>query len=511
MPNDVPVEDFEHADSERRLAAVEALCDLDAAELEPHILTLVHLLCDEDEEVRATATAVLDMCSKSDVAKHSAFLLEQLDDESADVRLSVTMVLSMLDAESLRGGATKIIQRAGSDPEEKVRTGLGKIVVLKFSSDELSALISAAHAPQKVTAPAPRTTPSVLRPEGAQIRDQLIEQLNSVPVFCVQSVDDHSICAETIEGEACGTFFADVRDARNELAEIAQHNPSMSLAIQTMPLGAALAHSEKWTEKSQKASLRMRIQASQAELDSLPGFPELPDELDGAFSPLSSPLPVWECEAMHTATERPLFLHLDDLKDAWREKNGTDLDESDIGLASAGVDVIDLRELIEKMCSGQEENWECMRLMAPQLAGRSAKAMRQDMIDCGDLPPPLATSSLATSSLAQPGEAAASATSSKPDGEEVARKAKADGPRKRASKATKPSAPAAPVAGTSSARNMNLLLLAMCVAALACGIAFVINSAGTSGTAAPVDHHDVEPLVDVEGGASAAAGAAGAD
>ena len=55
----------------------------------------------------------------------------------------------------------------------------------------------------------------------------------------------------------------------------------------------------------------------------------------GAFSPLSSPLPVWECEAMHTAAERPLYLHLDDLKDAWRETNGTELDESDLCVSAA--------------------------------------------------------------------------------------------------------------------------------------------------------------------------------
>ena len=61
-------------------------------------------------------------------------------------------------------------------------------------------------------------------------------------------------------------------------SEIKQHNPSLTPVIQTMTLGYALARSEQWTDAAQKG-LRMRIQASKAELDTLDADALMPDEL----------------------------------------------------------------------------------------------------------------------------------------------------------------------------------------------------------------------------------------
>ena len=356
-------------------------------------------------------------------------------------------------------------------------------------------------------------------------RGEVIKILNSVPVFSIQNADDKSMCATMVKGNPTATYFADVRDAEKFMSVVKEHNPSMNLAMQMMPLGSALAHSEKWTKESQNVS--MRIQASTAELNSLPGFPELPDELKGAFNPLTSRFPIWVCQDMYTATEMPLFLHQDDLKEAWRKKTGTELDEA------KELDVTDLRVLVAKMCSQANESWECVKLVIPKRTVEHANALKQAMLDNGDLPPPLAqgedqgedgeqaTSAAGASQSAGGGggggggkgkaRAADEPLPEAPQEPEELQKPKADGPRKRANatKASKPAAAtaAAPVADTSFARNTYLLglLVVVSIAALACGIAFALNSAGGAAVAL-----DKEPIVDVMGAGATSGSAAGA-
>ena len=162
--------------------------------------------------------------------------------------------------------------------------------------------------------------------------------------------------------------------------------------------------------------------------------------------------------------------------------------------------MVDLRELLAKTCSGEDDGWERLRLVAPQRTARHAKALRQDMLDSGDLPPPL-----------DQGEGRGE------EEEAEAHKPKADGSRKRANatkaRKRKPSASkaSAPAAGAAAPEDLPLLdpargmyslglTLVMCAAAIACahGVTLAINRAGSDtgfgsagGSAAPAD---VEPF-----------------
>ena len=212
-------------------------------------------------------------------------------------------------------------------------------------------------------------------------RGEIVAKLNLVPVFSVSDLDTQSICATLVGNQPCGTWFADVRDAEALLAKLRQHNPAMNLGIEATPLGHALALSEKWVPAA--AKLTTRIQASTRELASLPGFPELPDELKKAFNPLTSRFPVWVCEDLHTAMDMPFFLHADDLKDAWFKATGKSLDDA------KELDVTDLRVLVAKMCC-QVGNWGVMNLLPPQRTVEYMQARKAKMVEDGELPPPLA-------------------------------------------------------------------------------------------------------------------------
>lgn len=212
-------------------------------------------------------------------------------------------------------------------------------------------------------------------------RGEVIEKLNLVPVFSVSDLDNKSICATMVGNQPCGTWFADVRDAETLLATLRKHNPTMNLGIEATPLGHALALSERWVPAA--AKLVTRIQASTRELESLPGFPQLPDELKKAFSPLTSRFPVWVCEDLQTPTSMPYFLHADDLKDAWFEATGKSLDEA------KELDVTDLRVLVADMCC-RPRNWGGMCLHPPKRTVEYMKMLKEKMIEDGDLPPPLA-------------------------------------------------------------------------------------------------------------------------
>lgn len=229
--------------------------------------------------------------------------------------------------------------------------------------------------------PSTRTPDEEPRPAT---RGEIIAKLNLVPVFSVSDNDTQSICATKVGNVPCGTWFADIRDAEKLLVTLRKHNPSMNLGIEATPLGHALALSERWVPAA--AKLTTRIQASTYELESLPGFPQLPDELKKAFSPLTSRFPVWVCEDLHTATDMPFFLHGDDLKDAWFAKTGKSLDEA------KELDVTDLRVLVAKMCC-QPGTWGNMHLLPPKRTVEYMQRRKKQMEEDGDLPPPLAETS----------------------------------------------------------------------------------------------------------------------
>ena len=145
-------------------------------------------------------------------------------------------------------------------------------------------------------------------------RNEIIKKLNKVPAF--QIVDGNkNMCATMTSNGPCGTYFLDHRDAQALRAQIQQHNPGMTIDIDVIPLGNAFALTEKWVKMAQQVPLR--LQGSKAVLASMPGFPGLPHELKGAFSPLSSNMPIWVLEELHTESAMPYFLHLEDARHAW--------------------------------------------------------------------------------------------------------------------------------------------------------------------------------------------------
>jgi hypothetical protein len=219
-------------------------------------------------------------------------------------------------------------------------------------------------------------------------RGEIVTKMTTVPVFNLVRTDNQQ-AFPTVDNPAqkpMGTFYFDFLDAETQLRSVQALNPHVGLAIEVAPLSHAWALSERWVDQAPPPGV-LRLQASKAVLASLPGFPELPEELRAAFNPLTSRCPLWQLDALHTVEEMPYFFHYEDLVAYWAARTGQPAD----ALPDDGLDVTDLRVLVARM-STQPEVWERLRLIPPR---RSMELTSQPMpglaeaVDAGSEPPPL--------------------------------------------------------------------------------------------------------------------------
>ena len=214
---------------------------------------------------------------------------------------------------------------------------------------------------------------SELRPAT---RAEIITKFTTVPVFNLVNNETQQ-CFPTVDnaaGRPMGTFYLDLADAEEQLGKITSLNPQLSLAIEAAPLSHAWALSEAWIDEAPPPGV-LRLQASKAVLASLPGFPELPEELRGAFNPLTSQCPIWQMDELHANGEMPFFFHFEDMAAYWMAKTGQPRES----LPMDGLDVTDLRVLVARMVS-QADAWGRAMLVPPM---RSMQVTTQQMPPLG--------------------------------------------------------------------------------------------------------------------------------
>jgi hypothetical protein len=222
-------------------------------------------------------------------------------------------------------------------------------------------------------------------PAGKKLtRYDVVQKLNAVPTFRIADAASKGMCATVIpfNGKAikCGTYFADIEDARELLGKIKEHNAGMDVVIDIIPMGDAFAHCEQWIRTQPMVPLRML--ASAALLKQVEGFPDLPEEVRGVFNPLSSKFPLWTIPELHTDTDMPFFMRLADLREAWSKASGRPPEEL------STLEAIDMRMLVGNMCS-QQKRWDLARIVAPSESLEFWEQHKREAVENGDEPPPL--------------------------------------------------------------------------------------------------------------------------
>jgi hypothetical protein len=225
-------------------------------------------------------------------------------------------------------------------------------------------------------------------PARKATRGEIITKFTTIPVFNLTNTETQQ-AFPTIDnpvGRPMGTFYTDLADAEEQVAKCQQLNPQFKLAIEAVPLSHAWALSERWVNEAPPPGV-LRIQASKAVLESLPGFPGLPDELRSGFNPATSQMPLWQMDELHTDKEMPYFFHFEDMVDYWMAKSGRPREE----FPTANLDVTDLRVLVARMVT-QEERWDRMLLVPPRRTMQMTTQKMPDLpvpLDEGSEPPPL--------------------------------------------------------------------------------------------------------------------------
>lgn len=161
-----------------------------------------------------------------------------------------------------------------------------------------------------------------------------------------------------------GCWYTDLADAEEQVATLqakfkAEDREPQSLSIEATPLSHAFALSERWVNEG--ANVPLRMQASKTVIASLPGFPELPEELRGGFNPKTSVFPLWQLDELNTDEVTPFFFHAEDLAQYWAAETGRPPSE----LPREGLDVTDLRVLIARMAT-LDDHWDRVLLVPPR-------------------------------------------------------------------------------------------------------------------------------------------------
>ena len=92
-------------------------------------------------------------------------------------------------------------------------------------------------------------------------KQQVVEKLNSVPVFTVTTLEKQLVPVPDEGGSTCCRWYADVDEAQSALV-LAQHlNPNTPLVLGVTPLGTAFALVHGWA-KGENELVRVMVRVS---------------------------------------------------------------------------------------------------------------------------------------------------------------------------------------------------------------------------------------------------------
>ena len=91
-------------------------------------------------------------------------------------------------------------------------------------------------------------------------KQQVVEKLNSVPVFTVTTLEKQLVPVPDEGGSTCCRWYADVDEAQSALV-LAQHlNPNTPLVLGVTPLGTAFALVHGWAKGENEPAHPLRLQ-----------------------------------------------------------------------------------------------------------------------------------------------------------------------------------------------------------------------------------------------------------
>ena len=201
-------------------------------------------------------------------------------------------------------------------------------------------------------------------------RQEVVEKLDSIPVFHLQNAQAKIFPVPNVDGELAVRWYSDVDEANSALVATQALNPDTPLQLGVTPLGTAFALSEGWQQTPSTYPLRLhassRVAATLAK--------ELGAEPDaGAF-------PLFGCTELQSSRVLPLFLSREDMQETWRA-TGRSADSF-----PSDCTVLDLRQLVyKKMLADASVNWRTVML----IASTSATAKAQECEAAAEEPPPL--------------------------------------------------------------------------------------------------------------------------
>mmetsp|Transcript_28753 Transcript_28753/g.60444 ORF Transcript_28753/g.60444 Transcript_28753/m.60444 type:complete len:307 (-) Transcript_28753:197-1117(-) len=247
--------------------------------------------------------------------------------------------------------------------------------------------------------------PSPLLPLLPLPKNEILEKLDGVPVFAVQSIDGRVVKTEGPDGQLSHCFYLDVDEALAALRQMLLDTPRARVQLGTMSLGAVFSLSEwRWAGSSGSAATPLsrrgvaellqslgsggeedtgavakhvaletpppvRIQGCQAELQAsasaLASSPA-PDLVLRRNARMGA-IPLFGCDELRLAVAqpdgqvvaaRPLFFTRADLRKAWRALEGT--------APLTGIRVTDLRTITWQMQADFSFDWQTVLFVAAE-------------------------------------------------------------------------------------------------------------------------------------------------
>ena len=187
---------------------------------------------------------------------------------------------------------------------------------------------------------------------GKLCRDEIVEKLNSVPLFCIMQDDGSVISLPDSEsaGEECCTWFVDAFEAQATLKKVVTANPDLSgLKLARHGLGDFVLMSNGWPQKHAMpgGGPRLKLKAAR-EVVSTIGSQLVSALQQAGLDPGLWQMAVFLAEELAQATPDgdqtvlPVFIHPADVQAAY-SKAGIPAD------ALSRVKVLELRQLLQMM------------------------------------------------------------------------------------------------------------------------------------------------------------------